>query len=204
MTTASQQSFELKDGVQEVKVHGEKLRQQRYYVYNDGTREEKGPGKPKAGFKKNEEDGNYYELSAEEKAALESDKPEKAKKYQVFLDADGNELARRPKGPGKQPSDSHTDEDGNVFIHNCTVNEEGEIVVPKASSAVQSDPKFYVFLDGRREKKGRGRAKANFREGEDGNFYEMNEAELAAHKKAQKAAKEAARKAFDEAMNSEG
>lgn len=87
----------------------------------------------------------------------DTQKPEKVQKYKIFLDAEGNEIERKPLGPGKPPKNSTKDSDGNLI---CPF-------VKKVVSPVQNSD--YITLDAEgnelhREprKPGRGRPKKGF------------------------------------------
>lgn len=98
-------------------------------------------------------------------APAETQKHEKVQKYKIFLDAEGNEIERKPLGPGKPPKNSTKDADGNLI---CPFVE--KVVV----STQNSD---YVTLDAdgnelHREarKPGRGRPKKGFERQTDGEY----------------------------------
>jgi len=89
----------------------------------------------------------------------------KVQKYKILLDANGDEMERKPLGPGKPPKNSTKDADGNLVC---------PFVEKVAVTTMICD---YITLDAdgnvihrERRKPGRGRPKKGFTKQTDGDY----------------------------------
>ena len=86
----------------------------------------------------------------------EKPKAEKKGTYKIFLDAEGNEIERKPVTRGRPPRDSYKDNDGNLVCPHVE-----KIVVKRESDYITLDVEGNV-LHREPRKAGRGRPKKGF------------------------------------------
>ena len=103
--------------------------------------------------------------AVEAPVAVEAPKPEKVQRYKILLDANGDEMERKPLGPGKPPKNSTKDADGNLV---CPF-------VEKVTATTRISDYITLDVDGNvlhreQRKPGRGRPKKGFVKQTDGQY----------------------------------